>query len=148
MSRILNQSVQRNLFEKKIDELIQTVEDFIKSYPLFSIAQKALTMVKKIIPYCNGKLLHYVMLKCEELQMMICDYHPITAATLPHIKLDIELHKQITVSLLSGSHACHIELYNYFMSGRYNEDVELLETNYLIKLREVAPNYVHQASQQ
>ena len=148
LCRKLNQSVQRNLYENNYDKLIQTVEQFIKTYPLCDVAQKAVTMVKKIIPYCDGKLLHYVMMECEGLQMKTPDYHSITTLLLPYMKLFIKLHKQITSSLLNGSH--DIELtYHYFMSGKYNEEFELVGTNHLIKLQEVAPIYVQQqASQQ
>ena len=80
--------------------------------------------------------------------MMTSDYHDITTSLLPHIKLYIKLHKQITSSLLNGSH--DIELtYHYIMSGKYNEEEELVKANHLIKLQEVAPMYVQQlASQQ
>ena len=138
LCRKLNQSVQRNLYD---DKLIQTVEEFIKNYPLCNVAQKAVTMVKKIIPYCDGKLLHYVMMSCEDSEMMTHDYHMITILTLPHIKLHINVHKQITSSLLNGSP--DIELtHHYIMSGKYNEELELVDTNRLIKLQEVAPNFV------
>ena len=148
LCRKLNQSVQRNLYDKNYDKLIQTVEEFIKNYPLCNVAQKAVTMLKKIIPYCDGKLLHYMMMRCEHLQMSTHDYHHITTLVLPLIKLYIKLHKQITSSLLNGSP--DIELtYHYIMSGKYNEESELVRTNYLIKLQEVAPNFVQQqASQQ
>ena len=147
LCRKLNQSVQRNLSENNYDKLIQTVEEFIKNYPLCDVAQKAVTMVKKIIPYCDGELLHYMMMKCEDLQMKTHDYHYITTFILPVIKLHIKLHKQITSSLHNGSP--DIELtYHYIKSGKYNEEVELVNTNRLIKLQEVAPNYVHQQATQ
>ena len=143
LCRKLNQRVQRNLFEKNYDELIQTVEEFIKNYPLCSIALKAVNMVKMIMPYCDGKLLHYIKLNCELLQMMTCEYHEITLLLLPRIKLDTKLHKQITSALLNGSP--DIELtYHYFISGKYDEEVELMETNHLVKLQEVASDYVQQ----
>ena len=148
LCRKLNQSVQRNLYENNYDKLIQTVEEFIKNYPLCDVAQKAVTMVKKIIPYCDGKLLHDMMMSCECLQIMTLDYHSITTFVLPRIKFYIKLHKQITSSLLNGSP--DIELtYHYFMSGKYYEEVELVKANCLIKLQEVAPIFVQQqASQQ
>ena len=148
LCRKLNQSVQRNLYENNYDKLIQTVEEFIKNYPLCNVAQKAVTMVKKIIPYCDGELLHYMMMKCETLQMKTPDYHAITTLLLPTIKLCIKLHKQITTSLLNGS--SDIELtYHYIMSDNFAEELELVKTNQLIKLQEVAPNTVQQeASQQ
>ena len=74
MYRKLHQSVQRNVFDKNYDKLIQTVEKFIKNYPLCNVAQKAVTMVKKIIPYCDGELLHYMMIECEHLQIRTHDY--------------------------------------------------------------------------
>ena len=147
MCRKLNQSVQRNLYEKKYDKLIQTVEEFIKNYPLCNVVQQAVTMVKKIIPYCNGKLLDYMMRRCECLQMKTLDYHDIAILTLPYMKLFIKQHKQITSSLQNGSP--DIELaYHYFMSNKYCEDLKLVKTNRLIKLQEVAPNYVHHVTQQ
>ena len=148
LCRKLNQSVQRNLYENNYDKLIQSVEEFIKNYPLGDVAQKAVTMVKKIIPYCDGELLHDMMRRCELLQIMTPDYHNITTSLLPHIKLVIKLYKQITSSLLNGSP--DIELpYHYIMSGKYNEEIDLIKANHLIKLQEVAPNFVQQlASQQ
>ena len=103
LSRKLNQSVQRNLYENNYDNLIQTVEEFIKNYPLCNVAQKAVIMVKKIIPYCDGELLHDMMMMCEFLQIMTPDYHNITTSLLPTIKLYIRVHKQMTSSLLNGS---------------------------------------------
>ena len=145
LCRKLNQSVQRNLYENNYDKLIQTVEEFIKNYPLGDIGHKAVTMVKKIIPYCDGELLHYVMRKYGYFQMMTPDYHDITTLLLPTIKLNIKLHKQITSSLLNG--LPDIELtYHYIMSGKYNEEQELVWTHHLIKLQEVVPNYVQQAA--
>ena len=150
LSRKLNQSVERNLYERNYDKVIQTVEEFIKNYPFCNVAQKAVTMVKKIIPYCDGKLLEYMMIRCEGLQIYTSDYHEIPTLTLSYIKLHIKLHKQITSSLLNGSPDIELN-YQYFMSesNRYNEELELVRTNYLTKLQEVAPTYAQQrASQQ
>ena len=143
LCRILNQRVQRNLGEKNYDKLIQTVEEFIKNYPLCSVAQKAVTMVKKIIPYFDGELLHRVIMICEHLQMMTCDYHNITIMTLPFIKLYIKQHKQITSSLLNGSPDIKLT-YHYYMSGKYIEETELVWNIRLIELQEVAPSIVKQ----
>ena len=140
LCRKLTQNVQRNLYEHEYDKLIQAVEEFIKNYPLCMLAQKAVTMVKMIIPYCDGELLLSITLRCEQLQMMTSEYHYITTKTLPDIKLCIKHHHKITSSLHNGSP--DIELTNhYFRSGKYNEDVELVWANHLIKLQEVAPNF-------
>ena len=117
MCRKLNQSAERNLYERNYDKLIQTAEGFIKNYPLCDVAQKAVTMVKKIIPNCDGELLHYMMMNCEHLQICTPDYHDITTSILPHIKLNIKLHKQITSSLLNGSTDIQLT-YHYITSGK------------------------------
>ena len=152
----LNQSVQRYLYEKKYDNIIQTVEEFIKSYSLCNVAQKAVTMVKKIILYRNlgevnhSEILRFFKERCEHLEIMTFNYHDITAYVLPVIKLYIKVHKQISSSLLNGSP--DIELtFNYIMFGKFKEDRELVQTDYIMKLKEVAPNVVtvsQQASQQ
>ena len=147
LCRKLYQSAEKNLYEKKFDKLIQTVEEFIKNYPLSNVAQKAVTMVKKIIPYCVGELLDFMMRACEAFQMCMPDYHENTTLTLPHIKLYIKLHKQITSSLLNGSPDIELTHHN-FISGKYNEEYELVRINQLITLQEVAPNFVQSALQQ
>ena len=150
LSRELNQSVLRNIYENNYDKIIQTVEEFIKNYHLCNVAQKAVTMVKNIIPYCDGKLLHYnnMMMKCESLQSNTHDYHSINGVLLPQIKLCIKLHKQISSSLLNGSPDIEL-IYHYIRSGKYDEEKGLVITNYLKKLQEAAPMNIHQiASQQ
>ena len=140
-SRELNQRLQRYLFEQKYDELIPTVEEFVKKYPMFSIGQKAVTMVKKIIPYCDGEVLHFMMLRCDALQTMTYDYNMITEFILPHIKFYNKLHKEITNSLLKGSP--DIELtYHYYMSGKCKEETTLVTTNWINKLQQIAPSCV------
>ena len=141
LCRKLNQSTQKNIYEKHYDNLIPIVEDFIKNYPLCNVAQKAVTMVKNIIPYCDGKLLQCMLIRCEGLQMRTIDYHDITTLTLPYIKFFVKLYKRITSSLLNG--LPDIEMtYGYFKSFQFNEEHDLVHTNYLIKLQEIAPNYV------
>ena len=142
LCRKINQRVQRIFCEQNYNELIQTFEEFIKNYPLFSVTQKAVTMVERIKPYHDGELLlHDVIYYCEELQMRTCDYHEMSTLMLPLLKLHIEQHKQITDSLFKGSP--DIELtYRNFLSGKIREERELVWANLLIKLEEVAPNWV------
>ena len=149
LCRKLNQSTQRNLYENDYDKLIHSVEEFIKKYPVCDVAQKAVSMVKRIIPYCDGddELLYYVTRLCEGLQLMTPGYHEISTLTLPYIRLHIKLHKQIVSSLLTGPH--DIELtYQYIMYGKYKEENDLVMTNCLIKLQEATPYYVLQKASQ
>ena len=147
LSRKLNQSVQRNTYAKKFDKLIQTVEEFIMNYPICSIAQKAVTMVKKIIKYCDGDLTPYMKMRCEDFQMMTTDYHRIVLVILPRVKLYVRVRNKITSALCSGSSdiesAC-----DYLATGKHYEEFELVKTNYFIKIQEVAPNYVYRQTLQ
>ena len=147
LCRKLNQRVQRNVFEQSYDKIIHIIEEFMKSYPSCSVTQKAVTMVKKIIPYCDGELLHYMMIKYEMLQMMTCDYHDITISLLPRIMLHIKEHKQIISALHKGSPDTELT-YHYFLSGKNSEEYQLVNTNYLIRKQEVAPNYIQQKASQ
>ena len=143
LCRKLNQSVQRYLYEKMYDRLIQTVEEFIKNHPICNAAQNSVTVVKKIIPYCDDTILHYMMKNCEYLMMMTSDYHRITTLILPGIKLYVKRHEQITSSLLNGTPDIE-QTYHFFISGKHCEEEELVKYNSLIKLQEIAPNFVHQ----
>ena len=141
LSRKLNQSVQRNLCEQKYDGLIQTIEEFIKNYPLCILAQKAVTMVKRIISYYDGEVLHFITESYERLQILTSDYNHIAGVTLPCIKLAIKEHNKIISSLHNGSPDIQMT-YQYYSSGKHNEEEALLNANYFIKLQEVAPNFV------
>ena len=139
--RRFNQTVQRNLYEKEYEKLIKSIEEFIITYPLFDVTQKAINMVKKIITYCNGELLKFMIISCEKLQVKTRDYHPGNLVILPIFKIDLKMHKHITSSLLNGS--SDIELtYHYIRSGKYGEEQKLVKSNYYnFKLPEAAPNY-------
>ena len=142
LSRKINQSVQRNLYEKSYDKLIQFAQEFMQSLPLCKIATSVVSMMKKIMSY-DRKLQNneYMIEYFEALQMMTPDYHVFTTLILPNIKYHVRMYKLITNSLQNGSP--DIELIgNNLASGKYNEEIELVETNHFIKLQEVAPNFV------
>ena len=145
MCRKFNQNIQRNLYDKNYDKLIETVKEFITNYSLCNVAQKAIAMVNKIKPYCDDNLLHYMMVLRERFQLMTTDYHEITMIIIPYIELNIKLHKQITSSLLNGSPDIKLT-YDYIVSGDYNKEIHLVRDNRFIKLRKIAPNYVHEQS--
>ena len=74
LSRKLNQQVQRCLSQRNYHSLIQTIEKYSNTYPMGRVAEQAVTMVKKIIPYCDGKPLDSIMESCELLQVQTHDY--------------------------------------------------------------------------
>ena len=143
LCRKLNQNVQRNLYEKNYQKLIQTVEEFNQVYPFYKVAQKSISLLKKIMPYWDDIEAEHTMVKIHEhLQMLTLDYHKITTLTIPYIKLFVEKHKEITSALLNGIPDTEL-IYQYFMSGKLNEEIDLIKTCRLIKLQEIAPNYVN-----
>ena len=147
LSRRLNQSVQRNTFAKNFDKLIQTVEEFIVNYPVCNTAQRAVVMVKKVIKYCDGDLLHFMKMRCEELQMMTPDYHRIVLVILPRVKLYVKVRNRITSALCSGSSAIE-STHNYLVTGKHYEEFELVKTKYFNKIQEIAPIYIYQKTLQ
>ena len=147
LCRKLNHSIQRCLYEKNYDKLIQNVEEFIKNYPMCKVAQKAYAMREKIIPYCEGKQLHHMKIWFEGFKVKTSDCHYITALILPCVKLYIRIHKQINSSLLNGSPDIEQTYYN-IMSGKYGEEEALIKTNYFIRLKEIAPYYLHLMQQE
>ena len=141
LCRKINHNAQIYLYEKDYEKLIQTIEEFIKEYPMCNIAQKAIITVKKMLPHCHDELLQYVMNFCKYFQMKTCNYHHISMLTLPYIKLYIQLHKQITDALQNGSP--HIEMtYYHIMFGNFGKDFDLIETNRIIELKEVSSNWL------
>ena len=139
--RKLSQVVLKNFHDKDYDKLIQTVEDFIKMYPLGRVAKSAAAVVKKITLYCEGGMLENLNIKYEKLQLMTANYHLIATMILPMIKLFIKNHKHIIVSLWNGSPYVE-QTYYYIISNKCNEEFELVEFNYFIKVQEVAPMLV------
>ena len=138
LCRILNQTIQRNLYEKNYDKVIEAAKEFIKTYPLCDVAKKAVNVVTKIIPYC-----YFSKTTCSRLQLLTTDYHIINTLIIPRITLFINVHKQIVNSLAKG--AIHIrETYIYLVRGQFNQDFDLVRINHLIKRQEIIPDVVRE----
>ena len=134
LCRKFNQTAQRNLFEKNYDELIKTVEDFIKNYPLCDVAQRAVTILNELIQNCNDQLL---LLFFKRLQLNTRDNHYFTTLSLPLIKLHVKVHREISFALQNRS---DIEkFYHYMTSGKFNDDYELVRDNSDIKHSMIIP---------
>ena len=131
---------------RRLSYLVQAIETYKNTYPIAMVAQHAVNVVKKVIPHCDGKLLHFIMGQLEELQMITPDYHQITVMTLPFIKIYTKVLQRIHTSLQEGDIDATL---NYLLSGQKDEEIGLVMINRLIKLQEVAPNFVQEnASQQ
>ena len=117
LCRKLNQNLQRILYEKEYDKLIPTIQEFMRIYPLCNIAEKGITIVKTIIPYCEGEVLDHMNTLCECLYTLAPNYHQITALTIPFIELHIKhikkspVHLQMDHLILNG-HIITLHLMN------------------------------------
>jgi len=142
VSRSLNQKVQRFLTQRNYPQLLQTIQKYISEYPNGLITQQAVTMVKEnVLPFYEGE---QVTMLLEYLQMLTPDYHHMTLMVLPLVTLYTKQLNIINDSLQQGSD--HIErTYQYVRSGKF-EDVWNVEYDYLIKLLEVAPNWVQRTA--
>ena len=145
LCRKFNQTVQRTLHEENYDKLVQTVEEFIENYPMYSVTEKAITMVKKATQYCKGnyKLLCYMKSVYEEFQVATCDYHDIATFTLPHIKFYVDVIKQINSSLQKGLPYIEKIYDDYFTSGKFEKELKILTTKNLTLLQEVVSTDIH-----
>ena len=141
LCRKLNQSVQRNLYSKDYDGLTQTLIEFINTYPLCNVIQRAVDTVKTIIPHCDGELPQYMVIKCESLQILLPECHMISIRIIPRIMLYTKTNEQISSSLLRGLPSIE-ETYQYIISDKFLKELDLIKTNQTIKLRKVAPNYM------
>ena len=134
--RKLHQDVQRGLYEKNYDKLISAVEEFIKYYPIGSIAQNAVSVMNKILPYCDGELFHAMVKVYGSFQARTPDNGLHTVIMLPLLKLYIKELNLITSALQKGS--LEIELaYQWCMSDMPKEFKSAYD-NYLMKLQEIS----------
>ena len=138
--RKLQQKIQKCLIQRNYNELIQAIETYNNSYPIAMVAQRAVTIVKKVIPYCDGDLFNYIVSECEILQMMTPDYNDISLTIIPRIRLHIEGLERIYSSLHTGSPDLEATRL-YFESGKHSEELDMLRIYRFNKQQEIAPNY-------
>jgi len=125
LSRKLNQNVQRCLTQRNYHGLIQTIETYNLNNPIGVVAQQGATMVKKVLPYCDGDLLDYILKNCELLQLKTHQYHYITQKMIPEIKLYIKEHQLVSTSLQTGSPDINT-IKQYYISGRHSNELAKL----------------------
>ncbi|XP_065900591.1 uncharacterized protein [Dysidea avara] len=141
MSRTLNQNIQRCMYQRDYPKLIQTIEAYNSKYPTGTIAQKAVTMVKKILPHCDSKHLDNLFLLGHLFLFKTSDYHDNTLQTLPAIKFYTK-ELQLIYSLQAES-PDSVVTNQYWSSGQRIEDLKLMKINHFIKIREAKFNINH-----
>ena len=119
LCRRLNQGVQKNLSKKDYDKVIQSVQDYINSYPLSAVVKKAITILKKAIPYC-----HEVSQLCDQLRLLTPECHRMTTITFPGIKFFIKLHKEGHNLLSSGSDDDIKKACDFYKTNKFDDALE------------------------
>ena len=142
MSRDLKQMIERHLNEQNYNKLVEAVENNCFNSPIGLLAQRAVTVIRDFISHCEPGHLNVVIKHYEYLQRITPNYDLIPHKLLPYIKLHIELHQKIRDALQKGSPQIEVT-YHYCMGGKYEEEFDLVHSNYLIKLQSVASSLVH-----
>ena len=142
MSRDLKQMTERHLNEQNYNTLIEAVENNCFNSSIGLLAQRAVTIIRDFISHCEPGQLNVIMKYCEYLLKITPNYDLVPHKLLPYIKLQIELHQKIRDALQKGSPQIEA-VYHYCMGGKYEEEFDLVHTNYLIKLQAVASSLVH-----
>jgi len=143
VSRKLRKKFQQYLIQGNYTKLIQLIETYCKKRSIHSVSQQAVAIVKKILPYCDGEVLHIITMRYERLQMLTPNYDICKSMMLPAIKLFTEQLHRIDTSLQAGSPYIDVTYY-YFRSGKYDKDMNLWSKDYASKLQPVAPNFAHE----
>jgi len=146
--RKLNQKYQRSIYEKKYDDLIKMVEDYMKTYPISNTARNAITMLEKVTMLCNShrlpQLESVINMLTEALLTRTPEYHDITLLLLNFIKKIVVAHQQITNALQTRSTAEIETIHHYLISGEYDEEIEQIKANYDTVLQRIAPGLAQQ----
>ena len=155
VSRTFSLNVQRCLLQRDYSRLIQTLEDYSKNSSVSSIAQQAVKMIK---PFTDTQILGSVFARSDEdllshivniyecFVMKTSEYDNITLQLLPYVSLISKELKDIFSSLLAGP--CYIErTFDYYKSGQWLEEREIIKITRLFRLQPVVPNFVNQKMQ-
>ena len=121
------------------DKFIQDLENVFRNLTLYHVTHKALLVLDELKSYYGGDVLQRIIIVSEKLQMMLPDNHDINLLILPLLRLCNSIRKQISNSLESKSPDI---LHDYFVSGKFEKEIELLKATHLIQLQKIAPNYM------
>ena len=134
-----NKNVQKFLCQKYYTELIAFVDKFARAYPAGLLAERALLVLRPIIPHCKGYLRQVMLKKNDVLASMTPDYHKITLCALPTIKLLAIQHQQISRAPVAGPAYIHLA-YLHIAYGKFFEKRENVTINCSIQLQDIAPS--------
>ena len=134
-SRKVNLDFQSCFQVMSFDNLIPVLEKYLGSEFIVSTIPRCVELAETISAQCEGALKAAIAEKCKHLRYLTNEYHPIPAEKLPRFKLYIGLHKKITRAVQQ----CNIDeidqLHAHITTGKFEKEVQLIESNYLIKIQ-------------
>ena len=64
------------------NNVVEAIKNYIERNPICLIAKKSLSVLLKLIPNCDSCAQHCIKTSCEELQLLLPEYHKITVQHL------------------------------------------------------------------
>ena len=146
LSRRANAHFQSCFRQMSFDSLKPIVEEYLESQFIVSTITRCVKLLQAISTICCGDLKVKASTKCKELQLLTKEYHVLSLEKLPIFELYISLYKQITVALDHRNSDQIKDLCFYITTGKLEEEVQLINSNYLIKVHDgefYAERYMH-----
>ena len=139
IDRKINLKVQNFLYHKNYVELESVLEEHCTTTSIGVIAQKCISVIGEIIPFCEDTLKASFGYVTEMLHKMTPHYHSIDKEQLPVMKLYINLHKDISKALEIGSSEELNKTYAYIACGEFNSKLESLSFQTMTEFSERMP---------
>ncbi|XP_065894743.1 uncharacterized protein [Dysidea avara] len=137
LSRKVNEHFQLCFRIMSFDNLIPLLKEYLETHFIVTTITRCVELAETICTQCDAELKAAMTTKCKELQILTKEYHAISAEKLPRFKLHIELHNKITRALLQNKEDEIEKLYLDITTGKFEEEVQLVHDNYLIKMQDV-----------
>ena len=133
LSRKLNQNIEQCLAEKNYRNVIQILEHFLNNLPTEIVAEQAITLLQKTIPFCQPRQITAMTEKLEAFKLMTYKFficHP----AIMGIKVLIKKLQDINRSIEAGSP--EITYMQYTVGNMFEED---FADKHWLRVKEIAP---------
>ena len=144
-SQKLSQEVRKHMYENDYRSAVSTLQNYCSNYEIGKVASKSAELCSRVISRFGGQVHPYFVQQYQRLLMLTPDYHEVTGTTivLARIELHIDLYKQILSALESKSTTQIQAINDYMKSGKFHEEERLVNIHHSIKLKRIAPDFVH-----
>jgi len=116
------------------DNLIPILNEYLDSDFILSTTTKGMKLTETISKQCDGDLRAEMSGKCKDFQLLTREFHTVYLEKLPYFELYASLHRSITLALHQKNSEQIDSLYSYITSGKFEEEIEMVYTNYQIKI--------------